>query len=71
MNIYHVRVRADGEWLLVGACAASKTEAAALVVERLRADGYVTVGVDTAGRVASSGWDPGTVLVYGPASLGD
>ena len=66
LSVYHVRVRADGTFYTVGACAFSKAEAAALVVARLRSDGYVSVGVDSAGRVAPAGtWDPGATLVYG------
>jgi hypothetical protein len=65
LSIYHLSVRADDEWLTVGACAASKTDAARLVTERLRADGYASVGINSAGRVAAGTWDAGTVLVYG------
>lgn len=64
-SVYHVRVRADGELLTVGVCAASKTDGAACVVRRLKADGYREVGIDTAGRVSSAGsWEPGNVLIY-------
>lgn len=66
LSVYHVVVRADGTFYNVGACAFSKTEAASLVVARLRGDGYLEVGVDTAGRVAPAGtWEPGATLVYG------
>lgn len=65
MNLYHVNVFADGEPLTVGAAAFTKTEAAMLVCERLKNDGYKEVGIDTAGLVErNTKWTPGNVLVY-------
>jgi hypothetical protein len=66
LSVYHLTVETVEASIVIGACAATKTEAAAIVSDRLASDGYHNVRVvGTITRVASQGaWSPGGTLLY-------
>ncbi len=69
MNVYHVGAFAGNDpvgadAVMMGVCAASKTDAARIAHERLLADGYTRVRVVRYQDVGASTWEPGNTMIY-------